>query len=199
MIKIHERRKAINVFSTILTITIKSIFMKFKYILTALILLISSLVHSQSVKDLDDKNGFKSYKLGTSKELIDKIFGIVKVGPKENYIVIRNPEKKVFDFNVKRVELTFDKDNLLGCIDIILEEGQRNLEIGVLAPYFEALFGNKTGWGEVGDSGDGYERWAGKNVGLEVYYHYKGYQIGWIPEIKVYSLKFLKEISDDGF
>ena len=172
--------------------------MKMKYIFFSL--LISTFCLSQSINNLDEKNGFKSYKLGTPKIEIEKKFSLKKYDNEENtYLVVDSPDRKVFDYDVLGTFLTFDKNQKLGMIKILAESNTGRGEIGALEPNFRALFGKETETGELEKKGDVYQIWRGKKVNLDVNYLYRGTEKGWITLIQVYTKSFMYESFDNGF
>ena len=165
-----------------------------KNTLSLILLFVASFISAQSTDVLDQKNGFKTYKLNALKSSLSNL-GLVKVDT-DVYLVSNNPEKFVFDYEVEEVHLIFQNDKVK-CIMIAIKSGQKGGKIGALSPYFENLFGRKTYAGKIGESdSDVYEKWVGKKVELEVQYLYKGYQIGWMPVIAVSEVSSKK---NDGF
>ena len=172
--------------------------MKMKFIFFSLF--ISGFILSQSINNLDEKNGFKSYKLGTSKLEIEKKFNLKKYDNEENtYLVVDSPDRNVFNYDVKGTFLTFDKNQKLGLIKIIAESNTGKGEIGALEPNFRTLFGMETETGSLEKKGDVYQTWQGKKVNLDVNYLYRGTEKGWITIIQIYTKSFMSESLNNGF
>ena len=125
-----------------------------KQIFTILLVLITNIVLAQNIGELDKKNGFKSYKLGSKKVEIQKRIDLdclTKENPstfdKLKYAygckVLSNPDKKVFSRTVKEVNLKFNENSELENIRIdLMPMLTTNLE--EMYTNFKELFGKYT-------------------------------------------------------
>lgn len=157
-----------------------------------------NLCYSQSIEKLDQKNGFKSYKLGTPKKEIKYKFGLINTA-NNIHKVLNNPDKTVFDLEVESVILRFNHLDELVSIRILIRKGEKNGEIGVLGPYFDALYGRKTAAGKAETGGDVYEYWEGEKVLLYVYYEFLPHDHMWQPTILVSNIDAVMNQFNDDF
>lgn len=172
--------------------------MKRTLFLFALFAISLNFTFSQSKANLDQKNGFKSYKLGTPKREVDAV-NILKDLGNNVYMVTSNKDKTVFDLEVESVSLRFNHLDELVSIRILIRKGEKNGEIGVLGPYFDALYGRKTAAGKAETGGDVYEYWEGEKVLLYVYYEFLPHDHMWQPTILVSNIDAVMNQFNDGF
>lgn len=157
------------------------------------------LLRAQSTNLLDNKNGFKSYKIGTLKSDFESkglILEQVKSDIVNMFYVKNNKENKLFDYDVKLIHLKFNKNNKLSVIMVTLEQG---VKLGAVGKYFTEIFGEKE-FGGATDQQIPYEGWKGNNIGLYVYYHppVNNYP-DWQPLVYIYNINDEKTFLNDGF
>jgi hypothetical protein len=142
-------------------------------------LLISSISFSQNLNNLDLKNGFKQFKLGSSPGLIKDI---VRNEGKENRLYNNNPNIKCYDYlgngneyifnvEIESISLKFFKDKL---VSILVSFGRIGNDFDKEKYDFvlyslELAYGKKWQLGKSNDE-DFIEgaSWTGKNVTLEL-------------------------------
>ena len=100
----------------------QSKFKDMKKILILLCLILSNIVIAQSVRDLDAKNGFRHFKLGSTpaqnRDIKKQTRQIDKNPNISEYVYIGNAIKTIFNVPVSEVRLTFFKNKL--CSEAIL-------------------------------------------------------------------------------
>ena len=182
-------------------------------ILFAVILLFNN-GHSQSTNDLDNKKGFKSYKLGKDKSTFEERLKLdcIQEGSddffeKMKYFdgckVFNNPDKNLFSFSIKELYLKFDTDNKLDEIKIELSP-MLSSNISELYDNFKYLFGKHTNLDHVNSLVKGslvkIEKnhltiseiritWKGKNVSLEIESFYNTNKFTWNTSVKIVNLR----------
>lgn len=133
-----------------------------------LILLLFGKISSQSIQNLDNKNGFKEYKLGTNKEVFVKK-GIVLLRPdylleKENTYQVIDDNMNIFDYPIDVLWFEFDDKNNLGGIFISVDVGNY---IDDFTTKLRSSFGKEQYGQPVNDDVFKFI-WKGKKVQLEM-------------------------------
>ena len=171
--------------------------MKQKIFYLFLMSLIYNYSYSQSTNDLDAKNGYKSYKLGTPKSILLQTLRLEK-NADGKYLVLNNPDKTVFDLNVQELWLDFDDADKLVSIFFKIKIGEKAGKVGLLGPYLSPLFGEATSGGMLNQS-DAYEMWTGNNVVLMVVYDYIGLKENWQSTILITKKEYYKKKYNNEF
>lgn len=171
--------------------------MKRIIILFMLLALTLQFSYSQNIRELDVKNGFKSYKLGTSKSEIQRTLRL-ELLDNGKYRVLNNPDNLVFDLEVQEVWLGFDTSDKLITIFIIIKKGEQGGKIGLMGSYFNSIFGRYTDGGMLNEK-DGYEIWKGEKVILFVVYKYAGLNYNWQSQILITTKDNFEKGVSSGF
>jgi len=142
-------------------------------------LLISSISFSQNLNNLDLKNGFKQFKLGSSP---DQIKNTVRNESKENRLFNNNPNIKCYDYNgnynetifnveIESISLIFFKNKL---VSISVSFGRVGNDFDK-EKYDFVLYSLEVAYGKKWEFGKSNAKdfvegavWAGKNVTLEL-------------------------------
>lgn len=176
--------------------------------------LIPTALVAQSTFDLDNKNGFKDFKLGdpfskysNQLEYLGILDGTDNV---KGYRYIGYCCKTVFEFNVEDINLEF-KNNKLTKILITLEKFQKEYEIsGQFTKYdqsnynklnssFTTLFGKPTGYDADDKTGAFYTGWEGEKVVLVTKFLFICSKCGDQAWISIEDKKAQTEILNSGF
>ena len=126
-----------------------------------------TVLNSQSLKNLEDNNGFKKYKLGSRFVLSTG----VKMKNEEggDKVVIDYTTETISDIPVKTIELIYLRDTLSKIVVRVLPEFYSSLLEACINSFGQPTEDNRTGTGNYST-----ERyiWKGKRFNLEYYYNY---------------------------
>lgn len=138
----------------------------------------ANILSGQTVKNLDNNNGFKNFKLGSS---YTSLYGIKsKDESGADKVVVRSSQEKIGDIPVQLIELYY-LDDILAKINVRVsaENYSRLLEAcrGTFGSSPENLSDNKFTQEQSGltSTGNNYTDrflWKGKNISLEYFYTY---------------------------
>lgn len=185
----------------------RKIFLKF-----VVAFIISSPVMCQTIDKLDEKNGYKDFKLGDSYSKWEnqlKYEGDYDDGSKA-YSYQGECCKKIFEYNIEEIILRFSNNKLV-IIDITTEKFQKEYNISgkytdwravdfeSINSSFSIIFGKPTQVEMSKDTGEVIHIWAGKKVMLISRYENLGYKSGDRQIITIIDINELKKNVNGGF
>jgi len=173
----------------------------------------SFFANAQSLKELDAKHGFKEFTLGDdlSKWQSDLIYNRTWDDNGISYVYIGSLGRKVFDFDIKDIELKFFQNKL---VEIYLTTKPFQPSYALTGVYpkngidifknlisqFENLFGNGFAFtASASDKADFKTIWAGKTTSLIVQHDYLGFEYGSRAYIILKNNEFSVKSLKNGF
>ena len=186
--------------------------------LLVLFILIVNVSSGQSNEKLDEKNGFKIFKLGTDKKIYDGGLQFWKSITKDNVTAYRYWDSRleasdlyfVFDLKFDYITLFFNAENKLICVTITktysAQDNPNHYQTALsdnrkLMDSFEAMFGKATGAidGDNSETSDLGLYWSSKKLMLKLVVSYYGLDKQSVNEIRIYSRSFFESKFDEGF
>ncbi len=168
---------------------------------------------AQSIEKLDEKNGFKSFKIGDNKSKYEGNLTFSEFIAEDKITVYSYSGNEpdlylVFDTKIDFIKLFFDSSNKLIGISLYKKYSPNGDHFGeaindnkILLNNFEELFGKANGKIDVTTSK--VERigfsWTSKNLVLEVTVNYWGLKVGSGNAILIFKKSYLRKKLDSGF
>jgi hypothetical protein len=168
----------------------------------------------QDLSKLDEKNGFKTFKLGDSKSKYEgklKFWKYIQNDNSTGYFYTGNESElfNVFELSFDYIKLFFDNSNKLVGILILKEysgDDRNHYQIALadnkkLLGNFSSMFGKATG--VINDEDKSSTSlglsWVSNNVELMVTVNYYGFDTGSDNEIMIFKKEFLEGRINSGF
>tara|TARA_B100000700_G_C14495742_1_gene601719 strand:+ start:63 stop:593 length:531 start_codon:yes stop_codon:yes gene_type:complete len=159
----------------------------------------------QDLNRLDEKAGFRDFKIGDSFSKWESELGL----PDKNnrYVYLGNCCKELFGYPIKLIILRFEgeENSILVEINILTENFQneeciwRDNDFEIINGMLIKLFGRPTASNpKLGGGSMGWQ-WHGKKIGLTSIYEFLGTRIGDRQLIVITSKEFSDKILDDEF
>jgi len=160
-----------------------------KRIMVLLFIFYAITVIAQDNDIVDQKNGFKSLKLG---DHFFKYYGYLEETDRPNiFRYTGDCCTDVFGFPIAFILLTFENYELK-TINIIMPQGQGDSydksRVKYLDDSFLAAFGDYSATKEDDTTGNMGSQWRGKKAMISITYNYMGYKVGWWATITVQTL-----------
>lgn len=167
--------------------------------LTFLCLFLSTITYSQSIEKLDEKNGFKDFKLGDSFYKWQN--ELTLQGTKNNVKTYKYNGtccNTVYEYPLESILLDF-ADNKLVEISLLHKTGASS-ELDIAKIYKKLIdsfgvFSDK----DTSNNGKVFMYWFGEKVDLLYVWTYLGVNVGQSYEILIYDKVFLDKKTSDGF
>lgn len=183
--------------------------MKFFFLFFSILIIFNGL-SAQSITQLDQKNGFKEFKIGDSyskwRDQLDYI-GSKNNGKNKAYLYKGECCKMVFEYPLEEIMLVFI-DNKLNSIRLTLEQIQKKYELSgsyteidlstfkSLNSSFIKLFGKPTDFFTSENDEKFFCTWNGKKVLLLTMWEYLGYKSGDRNVISISKNELSKKIKN---
>ena len=175
-------------------------------------LFLANYAHGQTINKLDEKNGFKDFKLGDSYTKWSNYLtfdGTWKDGSKA-YVYTGNCCNTVFEYDIESIILRFYSEKLVAIIlttkkfqESFDVSGQytnwRSKDFESIKTSFSILFGPPTGLDKGENTGTITHSWIGKKVVLFSVYEYLGTISGDRQKIIIGDLNFSNSDIQNGF
>jgi len=173
--------------------------------------------YTQSLQDLDRKNGFKEFQIGDSyskwRNQLEVNPSLIESDGAKSYTYTGTCCQKIFEYSVEEIFLKF-KNNRLVVISIMTEKihkgGNQNdltswadgkAELDNLKSSFSFLFGSPSLFSMDQNSlnGDPVYQWIGNKVALEARYNYISVMEGDYLSVRIADYNYLRGRYQTGF